>query len=281
MSKLAWFRDQRAFLLGRSIEQIVELAARNKRHLSSMQAQRALGVMTPALVDPLRAPAYVVSRPICGMVLDVLPQLPSFDVTRDLLPTSDGFMALDGALYKIMPDGESLIGGFEGFAWTVRDDKLHMASFSPSGIGAGYEPLPWKWSPDGPLRVLNGAPDNDTEEIVRLEMAVFVGLVAFMQQRLVVEPKAVHPDRADRRRRTSEPLPDLVTEYILRRITSRSGEERSVDWRHRWIVRGHWRQQPYGKGRAFRRPQFIPPHIKGPPDAPLKPITERLIRIER
>lgn len=46
--------------------------------------------------------------------------------------------------------------------------------------------------------------------------------------------------------------------------------ERSVadaETRHlttRFMVRGHWRQQPFGEGRKQRRPAFIKPHWKGP-----------------
>jgi hypothetical protein len=40
-------------------------------------------------------------------------------------------------------------------------------------------------------------------------------------------------------------------------------------WRlgHRYIVRGHWRNQPYGPGRAERRKTWIEPHWKGPEGA--------------
>ena len=38
---------------------------------------------------------------------------------------------------------------------------------------------------------------------------------------------------------------------------------------HRWVVRGHWRNQPWGPGRELRRPVYILPHIKGPDGAPL------------
>lgn len=37
----------------------------------------------------------------------------------------------------------------------------------------------------------------------------------------------------------------------------------------RWIVRGHWREQACGKGRADRRRIYVEPHYKGPADAPL------------
>lgn len=38
----------------------------------------------------------------------------------------------------------------------------------------------------------------------------------------------------------------------------------------RTIVTGHWRQQPYGPGRQYRRPTWIAPHMRGPDDAPLR-----------
>lgn len=41
----------------------------------------------------------------------------------------------------------------------------------------------------------------------------------------------------------------------------------------RWVVRGHWRQQAHGPGRAQRRTQWIESYIKGPEDAPLAPHT--------
>ena len=43
----------------------------------------------------------------------------------------------------------------------------------------------------------------------------------------------------------------------------------TVEWSHRWMVRGHWRDQPCGPGRASRRLTWIDPYIKGPADKPL------------
>lgn len=40
------------------------------------------------------------------------------------------------------------------------------------------------------------------------------------------------------------------------------------EYRHRWIVRGHWRQQWY-PSRQVHRPVWIAPHLKGPDEAPL------------
>jgi hypothetical protein len=46
---------------------------------------------------------------------------------------------------------------------------------------------------------------------------------------------------------------------------------------HRWLVSGHWRNQPYGPGRSLRRPQWIAPHLAGPADAPF---TERVTLLD-
>lgn len=39
--------------------------------------------------------------------------------------------------------------------------------------------------------------------------------------------------------------------------------------KHRTVVSGHWRNQPYGPGRASTKPIYIEPYLKGPSDAPI------------
>ena len=57
----------------------------------------------------------------------------------------------------------------------------------------------------------------------------------------------------------------------LRRQTTQTGMTATGgrEYKHRWYVRGHWRQQPHGPAHALRRPTWIPGHIKGPAGAPL------------
>lgn len=57
----------------------------------------------------------------------------------------------------------------------------------------------------------------------------------------------------------------------LRRQENQSGATETAvrEYKHRWYVRGHWRQQPYGPAQTLRRPTWIPGHIKGPAGAPL------------
>lgn len=58
----------------------------------------------------------------------------------------------------------------------------------------------------------------------------------------------------------------------LRQVTTptedtEDGAERR--YRHRWVVRGHWVQQPYGPAQSLRRVQWRESYIKGPAGAPL------------
>lgn len=62
-------------------------------------------------------------------------------------------------------------------------------------------------------------------------------------------------------------FPPKVTVIQLRRRESRPSEgESRVQWMHRWMVRGHWRNQPYGDGSVRRI--WIAPFVKGPEGLP-------------
>jgi len=77
-------------------------------------------------------------------------------------------------------------------------------------------------------------------------------------------------------------LPQAVTVIDLRRIkgVSREPGETHVEWRHRWVVRGHWRWQPYGVGRTERRRIWVAPHIRGPEGLPFL-ISEKVSVLRR
>ena len=48
-----------------------------------------------------------------------------------------------------------------------------------------------------------------------------------------------------------------------------AGQRQRSPLSHQVLVRGHWRNVPYGQGRALRRHQWIMPYVKGPEGAPL------------
>ena len=61
-----------------------------------------------------------------------------------------------------------------------------------------------------------------------------------------------------------------VVVFTLRRAKSPQyeGDEREVQWSHRWVVQGHWRNQWYGSEKVHRQ-IWIAPFIKGPDDKPI------------
>jgi len=79
-------------------------------------------------------------------------------------------------------------------------------------------------------------------------------------------------------------LPSYVTIMQYRR-TETIGEfvgESSIEWSHRWIVRGHWRWQPFKNddGKDDVKRIWIAPFMKGPEDKPLI-LTDKIYALTR
>jgi hypothetical protein len=96
-------------------------------------------------------------------------------------------------------------------------------------------------------------------------------------------PVSTRLHRQARRQRARRHLSEDVTVIHLRR--QRPGGEQhgesNVEWSHQWLVRGHWRKQPYGaKDNPSYRQIWISPHVKGPEDKPLK-VTKRVFSFDR
>lgn len=65
----------------------------------------------------------------------------------------------------------------------------------------------------------------------------------------------------------------------MRTVSTGDSDESGRRYTHRWVVRGHWRQQPHGAGRAQRRITWIESYLKGPEGAPIK--TRDIVRAWR
>lgn len=112
-----------------------------------------------------------------------------------------------------------------------------------------------------------GQPPLDT--IGRLVLSFW----ALSQQR-IAQPERGAVDRPGRRRaaRAGFVIPeDGVRVVTLRRPETRttiSDDSGLVEWSHRWIVSGHWRNQWY-PATDQHRPRWIAPYEKGPEGKPL------------
>ncbi|NMN02759.1 hypothetical protein [Bifidobacterium panos] len=106
---------------------------------------------------------------------------------------------------------------------------------------------------------------------------------ALSTQPRICETRPAQPSRTD-------PLParfdgDIrkVKMLVLRENLHRpggktpDGERKYAEYSHRFIVRGFFREQPYGTNHSLRRRQWIPPFVKGPADKPL--VCKETVRI--
>jgi hypothetical protein len=93
-----------------------------------------------------------------------------------------------------------------------------------------------------------------------------------------IQPRKAGRHTRRRWERVIGPSPNFgdVRVIDLRRYATRGGvavgetdPDYARQWSHRWVVSGHWRQQPYGPGRTLRKTIWIDPFVKGPDDRPL------------
>lgn len=108
--------------------------------------------------------------------------------------------------------------------------------------------------------------------------AGFVATVAatwiLMQQPTIAESRPLREPAASRTS-VAQQRPDRQVRIVdLRHAISLHREPGDGDatgrvYRHRWLVRGHWRQQAVGPGRTHRRPTYVPAYVKGPDGAPM------------
>lgn len=90
-----------------------------------------------------------------------------------------------------------------------------------------------------------------------------------MQQPIAADERVETYRAARKRLERAGHEPAAVRVIRLRRARHAVGAgESEREYRHTWIVRGHWRQQWY-PARQVHRPVWIAPHVKGPEGAPL------------
>jgi len=109
--------------------------------------------------------------------------------------------------------------------------------------------------------------------------AVVVATWLLIAQRLA-ETAPVVVDKAIRKayQRAGRPAPEVRLvrirgANITGSVTRRPDGQDSPRPEFRWWVKGYWRNQPYGPGRAQRRLIFLDPHLRGPEGKPIKAST--------
>lgn len=240
-----------------------------------------------------RGATYFVTSEVTPLLETAGAQLPVVAPIREELPQPSGFVyfqtpialmptVLDEDLQKAL-EAEGSPNGTDNslrvVQWAHHDEELvvipyfgGMISITPFGTPLGA----YHWKYGEPLPEKTEARD----EMARLLIAFWL-----LSQQRIAQAHVRQIDRHARRRavRANFEVPeDGIRVVTLRRLAPEPGaqaEPAEVDWSHRWIVGGHWRQQWYPSVEDHR-PVWIAPHVKGPEDKPLV-LKDRVYRFSR
>lgn len=131
------------------------------------------------------------------------------------------------------------------------------------------------WTPDGADDAGWMLPDPEPDDAVGTWGWAAMVFAAFRlaTQAGLVDRTVERTPRPERRRTQRAGLPERDVHTVRLRHADHSGGgtgDAGREYQCRWVVRGHWRNQPYGPKGALRRPTWVLPHVKGPEGAPLR-----------
>jgi len=180
-----------------------------------------------------------------------------------------------GAAWSYWADEDEQLGGHRLSLLWIGDQAVHFGTNGGWVYGVRYAPA------DGDLIPVEGrshadrlaegiiASESPKAEIVRAHRATLKAAWLLMGQTLA-EVKTARVGRTGSKRKGRSARPAEVRVIQLRRAQHEAGKAgQPRDWQHQWLVRGHWRMQPWGPKRERVRPVWITPHVKGPEGKPL------------
>jgi hypothetical protein len=208
------------------------------------------------------AETYYVADDMCTLLEASWESLPDSPLLDEKVPSLCGFILyekpIEGAW--INEEGEVTESPVYGHLWGINHSELAVFSLENFSLGESSR----AFLPEDVVVARFDEPSRQTTRPLRATWA-------FMRQKLA-ETTVESVDRPERRRCAKLDLPQTVNVVRVRKYIQTKNdnpEQRDVEWSHRWLVSGHWRNQPCGTGREDRRPTWIPGHIKGPEDKPL------------
>lgn len=217
-----------------------------------------------------RANTYHVTADMTTIAETAGGSMPSQVLQEGDCPSPFGFLLYDRPLRSPTPTwpiGERSPSDPTGFMWARGPGAIAVVTLGRERSTGSVEPRgTFTWHVGEVPTDLDNSDDGDNW---RPCLHSLLATWTVMQQSLAAR-ETVPAARAERRRCARVGLPETVVVVRLRKFeTNYSGNnETEVDWSHRWLVSGHWRNQ-YLPSRGTHRQQWISGYVKGPSDKPL------------
>lgn len=245
-----------------------------------------------------RGATYWIASEVVRLLEVAAPSLPPVTPRFEDLPHPGGFAFFESPLAtgSRVPDvpgmdvDRSLVDseGIRVMQWAHEGDEVVVVPYFVATSRTDISPTTSYGTPLGAYRWRYGESvvSDDVEGSDGLDKTARV-IMAFwlLSQQRIAQAHSQRVARATRRRaeRANFEVPeDGIRVVTLRRFAPEAGESpdpAGVDWSHRWIVGGHWRQQWYPT-LEDHRPVWIAPYVKGPEHAPLV-VKDRVYRFAR
>lgn len=255
-------------------EQISNLKfVRPLRHLLKEPFEGGIEQAASALQDLVNeATLYHVAEPMTNLVATATDSLDVFTPTREDLPSAQGLIIFDGDLKQHLHIHDGGTPALRGMLWGS-SGKLPFFAIAPITEKHPGVPTPGRLVvyPSLMFKSRYGEDIDRAHECQNVRLLALLLTASILMRQPLAEETTEEPDRAARKRlRRAGHKPASVRVIELRRpkTTAGSPSESGREYHHRWITRGHWRQQWFPK-REVHRPVWIAPHIKGPEGAPL------------
>ena len=225
--------------------------------------------------DVLESPLTWLDSDISDLVAETYSTLPEWSLDA-VLPGETGFIAFEKspAIFDVtVPEMSRTVRmSCDGFWWTMAGNEVSVMLITRNQVATAFAPgLPFTlisaFSSSRGNPEYGGGIKIDEEQAKSLVGATWL----LMSQPRVVEES--DPVVVKRKPRTDRLVSAPIVSVSTRRLTARYRPASTPTGRKaqkRWWVRGHWRQQAWGKNRELRKPVFIAPHTAGNEDAPVE-----------
>lgn len=222
---------------------------------------------------------FWVTRDMTRVAMDASSDIPSW-IPATTVPASTGLLVWAEPLPRLCWYGADDLPCVTADAvqWVHADGYVDISILTRTDqlVAEGHLDRPGRRGPFVKVRgvVLRAQEPTPVDEYVA---AAEPGLIAalgatwtLMQIPTVATPRQITGAGGSGRQWRNQPR--TVSIIDLRRLEHRdtaATDSAGRAYRHRWYVRGHWREQAHGPRQSLRRSTWIPGYIKGPPGAPL------------